>query len=194
MISEKFIDFVKDVLPTVDKEKAEELKDWIKDTEKFEYESYYSYEQNDLIQGDIIDGIKFVLMNKEGKIYITDKMKAMVMSTSCDIANDDNITLCPLFENSDLKPGTIEAVKNNLIYDTFYINSKKVEDYHVRFSVCNTVNKDYLFRALEQGKIKKIFTMSMMTYYLFIVKLTIHYMRMEDSEVKGLRKDKNSSN
>ena len=42
-------------------------------------------------------------------------------------------------------------------------------------------------------KNKKVFTMNMMTYYLFIVKLTIHYMRMEDSEVKNLRRAKNSS-
>lgn len=187
MISEKFIEFVKEIIPTVNKEKAEELKKWIRDTEKFEYESYYSQEQNDLIQGDIIDGIKFILVNEEGKLLVTPKMKAMVMSTSCDIEQDDNITLCPLFENSDLKESTIEAVKNNLKYDAFYIDTKLLENYHIKFSICNTVNKKYIFDALAKGRIKKIFTMNMMTYYLFLVKLTIHYMRMEDEETRQLR-------
>ena len=89
MISEKFVDFVKQVVPSVDKEKAEELKKWIRDTENLKYESYYSSKQDDLIQGDIIDGIKFILINEEGKLYETPKMKAMVMSTSCDIEQDE---------------------------------------------------------------------------------------------------------
>lgn len=190
MISEKFIDFVREVIPSIEKEKAEELKKWIRDTENLKYESYYSNEQNDLIQGDIIDGIKFILTNEEGKLFATPKMKAMVMSTSCDIEQDENITLCPLFENSDLKETALDSVKNNLKYDTFYINAKSLENYHIRFSVCNTVNKKYIFNALSTGRIRKIFTMNMMTYYLFLVKLTIHYMRREDEQTKLLRKDK----
>lgn len=194
MICEQFVDFVKQVVPSVKEEIAEDLKEWIKQTgEGIEYESYYSYAQDDLIQGDVIDGIKFILINKDGKPFVTPKMKAMIMSTSCDIAQDKNIILCPLFDNSDLNASALFDVTHNLKFDTFYINSEAIKDSHVKFSVCNTVDKELIFNSLKEGKIKKVFTMNMMTYYMFIVKLTIHYMRMEDSEVKGLREDKNSS-
>ncbi len=194
MICEQFIDFVKQVVPSVREEIAEDLKEWIRQTGKnIEYESYYSYEQNDLIQGDVIDGIKFILIDKNGKLFVTPKMKAMIMSTSCDIAQDNNITLCPLFENSDLNQSALYDVKHNIKYDTFYINSEAIKDCHVKFSVSNTVDKEFIYTALKEGKIKKIFTMNMLTYYLFLVKLTIHYMRIEDDEVKGLRKTKNSN-
>lgn len=191
MICEQFIDFVKQVVPSVREEITEDLKEWIRQTGKnIEYESYYSYEQNDLIQGDVIDGIKFILIDKNGKLFVTPKMKAMIMSTSCDIAQDKNITLCPLVENSDLNPSALYDVKHNLKYDTFYINSEAIKDCHVKFSVSNTVDKEFIYTSLKEGKIRKIFTMNMLTYYLFLVKLTIHYMRLEDDEVKGLRKDK----
>lgn len=194
MICEQFVDFVKQVVPSVKEEIAEDLKKWIRQTgNNIEYESYYSYAQNDLIQGDVIDGIKFILIDKNGKPIVTPKMKAMVISTSCDIEQDRNITLCPLFDNSDLNGSALYDVMHNLKFDTFYIDSEAIKDSHVKFSVCNTVDKELIFNALREGKIKKVFTMNMMTYYLFIVKLTIHYMRMEDSEVKWLRKDKNSS-
>ncbi len=187
MITEKFIDFVKEIVPSVSMETAEEVKKWIRDTERIGYESYYSREQKDLLQGDVIDGIKFILVNEEGKLMVTPKMKAMVMSTSCDIEQDDNITLCPLFENSDLKESVVDAVKNNLKYDALFINAKEIENYHIRFSVSNTVSKKYIFNALKEGRIKKIFTMSRITHYLFIVKLTLHYMRHEDAETTELR-------
>lgn len=193
MICEEFVDFVKQVVPSVNEEIAEDLKEWIRQTSgDIKYESYYSDKQDDLIQGDIIDGIRFILIDKDGKVFVTEKLKAMVISTSCDIANDNNITLCPLFENKDLNESALYDVTHNTKFDTLYINSKEIDDCHVKFSVSNTVDKALIFNSLKEGKIRKVFTMNMMTYYLFIVKLTIHYMRAEDNEVIGLRKDKAS--
>jgi len=97
VINSKFIDFVKGALPSVSKEIADEIKDLInKFPPNTNLKSWHTAHEQDLLQGDVVDGINFIFRDDAGSILITPIMKGMILSCSCDIENDDDI-IAPVF-------------------------------------------------------------------------------------------------
>ena len=86
-----------------------------------------------------------------------------------------------------MKPSTINEVKLNRKYDTLYIDTAETSEYHIRFNLVNTFKTKRVKELLSEGAIKKILSLNTIGYYLFIIKLTIHFMRAEGEEVVSLR-------
>jgi len=55
-----------------------------------------------------------------------------------------------------------------------------LKDYFVDFSQMNTYSKNLILNGIEDGKIKRLFSLNQIGLYLFIIKLTVFLMRKED--------------
>ena len=181
----EFIDFVDSVLPSVDPNARDKAKEAIlqfeKTGKKFNWFRYNILPE--LSQGDIISEIAFTYIDKCGDIYKY-KAKGMVVSTSCHIDQKQFINIVPIFP---LKKDRPEQLCKNMIYDFLYFNELDMKDYYVDFSKINTYDKSLIVNGINSSKIRRLFSLSQIGYYMFIVKLTVFLMRKEDSDTMKLR-------
>lgn len=195
---QEFIDFVDSVLPSVDpnaKDKAKAaIEQFHKDGNQFEY--LLPKQLPFLSQGDIISEISFSYFKEDGKQYIF-KAKGMVISTSCHIDQRETINIVPILPLSFFEgdQNGKRELKANRIFNYMYFPEGAMEDYFVDFSKINTYNKNLIITGIESEKIQRLYSLSQIGFYFFIIKLTVFLMRKEDSETmekrgqKGVRLD-----
>ena len=178
----EFIDFVDSVLPSVEPDLRDGAKNAIlqfyRDGNKPNF--LRNKELKDLSQGDILSNVPFSYFDASGEqnVFVAD---AMVISTSCHIDQKDKIVLVPIFPIKDYT-GDKVALKKNTIFDFMYIPDQLLSEKYISFSVICTYKKSLLFDGISRGKIKRLTSLNQLGYYFFIIKLTIYFMRKEDTE------------
>jgi hypothetical protein len=191
LMLKEFIDFVDSVLPSVDPEAKDKAKAAIEQFQKngnrFEY--LLPEKLSTLSQGDIVSEVPFSYFKEDGSQYIF-RAKGMVISTSCHIDQKEVINIVPVlpldfFEGDENGKRELEA---NRIFNYMYFPENMLKDYFVDFSRINTYNKNLIVRGIEEGKIHRICSLSQIGFYLFIIKLTVFFMRKEDAETMESRK------
>ena len=178
-----------------EKELFNSLKDFPKNIDSRIYTNYLS--NSDIIyQGDGISDMLFVnLPNPEIK-----PIPSMILSNTCDIdlVNVRNfpsqVVYAPIFNISKYQEALyknsiktkeqidshINSIKNQEITQVFYLPKVEgeIDDSIVFFDrVCNFPNK---LISRENLKEKRLFTLSDYGSYLFILKLSIHFTRIQD--------------
>lgn len=178
-----------------DKELFDSLKDFPKNIDSRIYTNYLS--DTDIIyQGDGINDMLFVnLPNPDIK-----PVPSMILSNTCDIdlANVRNFPSQlvytaifnltkyqeTLYKNSTKTKEQIDShifsIKNQEITQIFYLPKVegKIDDSIIFFDrVCNFPNK---LVSRENLKEKRLFTLSDYGSYLFLLKLSIHFTRIQD--------------
>ena len=187
----EFVDFVDSVIPSVDPEAKDKAKVAIeqfhKDGNRFEY--LLPNKLPTLSQGDIISEIPFSYFKEDGTQHIF-KAKGMVISTSCHIDQRDELNIVPVLPLDFFKGDANgkRELEANRIFNYMYFPENMLKDYFVDFSKINTYNKKLIVDGINDGKIKRLFSLSQIGFYLFIVKLTVFLMRKEDEETMGIRK------
>lgn len=184
---EDFISFVKRIFPSIDPYEAERVKSAVRQFEETgrTYKCFTSKPFQYLAQGDIIDELPFTMLDDNARMGKY-RSKGLILSNTCDLENDDNIICAPLLPISsiDLPRDTIEK---NVVYNIIFFPDHRFSDYIVDLSLINTFPKSVINKAIEKEEIKKIASLSDFGYYLFLSKLTIHFMRPEDVEVQSER-------
>lgn len=191
---DEFIDFVDSVLPSVDpdaKDKAKAAIDQFKEEGKY-FEFLTPKSLPELSQGDIISEIWFSYFDNAGN---QQKYKAngMVISTSCHIDQKQIINIVPILPLSYLKADKNKEgeIKKNRVYDYMYLPDNIMSDKFVDFSKVCTYEKKLIFDGIKAGKIKRIASLSQVGLYLFIIKLTVFFMRKEDGVTMKRRAEMN---
>jgi hypothetical protein len=179
-----------------DKELFESLKDFPDNIDSRIYTNYLS--DSDIIyQGDGIGDMLFVnLPNPEIK-----PVPSMIFSNTCDIDLNNarnfpsQLVYAPIFnlrkyqevlyQNSNKNKGQIDShvqsIKKQKITQVFYLPGidGKIEDSIIFFDrVCNFPNKLISRKNLKD---KRLFTLSDYGAYLFLLKLSIHFTRIQDN-------------
>lgn len=114
----------------------------------------------------------------------------MVISTSCHIDQKDVINIVPVlpldfFAGDDNGKRELKA---NRIFNYMYLPENVMNNYFIDFSRINTYNKNLILNGIDSGKIERLFSLSQIGFYLFIIKLTVFLMRKEDVETMENRK------
>ncbi|MEG2764380.1 MAG: hypothetical protein RR910_01350 [Acidaminococcaceae bacterium] len=141
-------------------------------------------DDDDLCQGDVLDSLPFKYYDDSGEEYIL-KAKAMLISTSCSIENEENIVVAPLIDLAkiNVKPD-LKSIEKNIINQWMHIPDSSILANHVvDFSLMCSYPKKVVLNFLELEKAKKILSLNQLGYYLLLCKLTIYFMRPEAPDV-----------
>lgn len=184
----EFIDFVEDILPSVDPDLKERASKAIAQFEKEGHQLQYLLFRplTELSQGDVISHINFMYFEDDGSLKRF-QADAMVLSMSCDIDHKDYLLLTPVLPLDTFK-GDVIQLKSNMIFNNMYIPG--MDNKFVNFEFINSYNKKLLLNGIDNNRIKRIASLNQLGYYLFIVKLTVFLMRKED---EGMLKWRNGS-
>ncbi len=159
----------------------------------------YLKEKGNIFQGDGFQDFLFVNLPDP----TTGKMPAMVLSNTCDLDLKNErlfpkrVVYAPIFklnkyrnalmEEHNGKEETkqsidshIDAIKKQKITDIFYLPKGEVleDESIVMFDRLNNLPADYL--SCEDIKQKRLFTLSDYGFYLFLIKLSIHFSRVKE--------------
>lgn len=187
MISE-FIDFCKDLFPSIDPYTQEQAK---KAMEQFQGTSgpvlTRMCDSLDLLQGDVFTEIPFIYTDKNGG-FKTIMRKAQLLSNTCDAARDEKLLFAALQPLSELdNSNMVDSIKKNKRFSAFYLPDEPVNNDFIDFELVNTYSRESFLQLCEDGKVRRIATLTQVGFYMFICKMTVFYMRPEDSKVNSDR-------
>ena len=178
-----------------DKELFESLKDFPNNIDSRIYTNYLT-DSEIIYQGDAITDMLFInLPNPEIK-----PIPSIILSNTCDIDLNNirnfpsQVVYAPIINLQKYKDALcqkssktkeqidshIQAIKKQEITQIFYLPSidSKIENSIVFFDrVCNFPNKQI---SREKLKDRRLFTLSDYGAYLFLLKLSIHFTRIQD--------------
>ena len=98
--------------------------------------------------------------------------------------------LVPLSVISDVDRG---AIANNHINRLLYLPDQHFPDNVVDLGALNCFSKELIESGLKCGKLKKLASLNTLGYYVFLIKLTVHFMRPEDTGVQVDRREQYDS-
>lgn len=185
---DEFIEFTQSLFPSINPYVKAQTKASIKQFESNgkKLNLFNGVPYDFLAQGDILEGIPFTRMEKDGTIS-GQKGKGMIISNTCSADHDDEIVIAPLL-NLDMLGLKREDIVSNLHYRLLYLPDVRYENYVVDFSLMNTFNKELLNKMITQKFVIKEASLNQFGFYLFLCKLTICFMRPEDEEVQEDRR------
>lgn len=185
----EFIDFVDSILPSVDPDFRDGVKDAILQFEKNGEQLKYMMlcPLDELSQGDIISKVPFIYFDENGdqETFVAD---AMVLTTSCHIDNKDKIVLAPVLPLEGFY-GDLLSLKKNTIFDFMYIPDDGMEDKYISFEYITSYSKDLIINGINNNRIKRLGSLNQLGYYFFIVKLTVFFMKKEDAMTLNARNE-----
>lgn len=183
-----FIDFAHELFPSISPYTKENVKEAIRQFEskgrKFNFFLYDSLKY--LSQGDIIGELPFTYYTSDGSVRKF-KSNGLLLSNTCDAENDDTIIFAPLIPINGFD-GDLTNILKNMNYRLLHFPDKDFHDYVIDFGLINSYSTKLIGQSIEDKKINKIASLNDLGYYLFLCKLTIHFMRPEDIEVQQTRR------
>lgn len=141
-------------------------------------------------QGDIVTNIPFLTLQEDSE-YLAQKMYGMILSNTCDFANNENVLLAPAYEMNFFiecfgdKEDTLVSLRNNLIYDKFCLPaySDKCPELVIDFNGINSFAVKFIEKNVAENRSGRVASLSQEGYYYLLTKLTVHFLRPESTEV-----------
>jgi hypothetical protein len=188
----EFIDFATSALPSIDPYKAETAKHAIKNflLQGTRIDLSSPPADQELCQGDTIGPLVFSYVDADG-VLKKKTSYACVLSNSCDIDNDVLVVVCACYPIEDFLKIFVRTDQKRLTKNEyghlFYIVNSRGLDFVADFSDCMTYSKELLVNLLKDGRIRRDSKLTRIGWYFFLVKLTYHFMRPEDTKTNENR-------
>jgi len=194
-MSDEFVRCLKSLFPTPSYEVKTEINKLIKKNRLDASCFFASAFQKSLIQGDIITHMPFVTFSSGSKI-MEERLYGMMLSTPCDFKNNDKVLFAPCYnlnyfvEAYGEDKSRIDALKNNIIYDKFYIPAYlKCPELVADFNGINSYEVSFIIEQLGNNLSKQVASLTLAGYYYLLAKMTVHFMRPEPREIVAVRTD-----
>ena len=185
----EFIDFCKELFPSIDPYTKEQAKQAMKQFESIEGPVLCRpCGAFDLLQGDIFSEIPFFYTDENGEMKVI-RRKAQLLSNTCDASRDELLLFAAVHPLSDIhdNDSMISNIVRNKRYSAFYLPDRILKDDYVDFELINSMSRETFLRLYQEQKVKRIASLTMVGYYMFICKLTVFFMRPEDTELNSDR-------
>lgn len=153
--------------------------------------------KDDMLQGDGWPGFQMFSFNS-GKRLST---RGIVLSNSCDLSPDNErplpprVTFAPIVKLSALRAklkergfsaqridAQITAMREQSVANVFYLPAEGPlgDEYFALFRDLHSMPLDAYMKG-KNKKDKKLFTLSMVGFYFFVFKLSIHFCRLQEN-------------
>lgn len=181
---ENIIDEIKIYLPKyLSPETETSLLENLRDFPK-EFNMYSNIKNNILMQGDgiIFNNNKIMLISNTCDMDINNKRFISMSILYTKICSLERIEKLLKEKNIDCKriDSFIQSVKSHKVTNMFYLqkNGLLKEDSLILFDKISNISNDVIKIGLQNNK---LFTLSQTGFYLFLLKLSIHFTRMYES-------------
>ena len=179
-------DLLANTFPAVDrvgvqKALAEIKRRGLKDSHLFGF-----HEDSDPWQGDVIGPFRFWSTDETGA-QVAWEGPGMLLSSTCDAQQAEECLLAACFPAKELASDLQEndqALKSNSITDWFFLPEvPSLGDCVITLSQVSTINTEYLNEGLKSGRLERKGRLSTLGYYVFLAKLSVHFLRPEAADV-----------
>jgi hypothetical protein len=192
------VEQIQDHLPKyLTPKQQQELVDQLRD---FENRNYYTvlYE-TEMLQGDGWTKIEIL----DFATGVRDKIRGILLSNSCDIAAENRrefppqIVFAPLIplqafvdllEKTALRPeqidSKIDSIRKQRVTSLFYLPRGAALD-RDHIAILDDLHTIPLGTFLNEAQRAKLFTLGQMGFYLFLLKLSIHFCRFQEGVARG---------
>lgn len=187
MIKE-FITFLEELFPSINPYTAEQARIALRQFELSgkTYQHIFFRPFEFLAQGDVVGEIPFVQYSVDGQQLVY-KAKGMLVSNTCSADHDNKIVIAPLIPLNEINDEDKPSITGNKIYRLLYFPDHFFSDYAIDLSMMNSFPTELINRGLQNGFLQKYASLSTLGYFLFLTKLTVHFMRPEDPDVQEQR-------
>ena len=181
----EFIDFCKELFPSINPYTKEQAK---KAMQQFEGTQGPVLSQTcntfDLLQGDIFSEIPFFYTGADGEVQLI-RRKAQLLSNTCDATRDKTLLFAAIHPLDELQenPSMISNITKNQRYSTFYLPDDTLKNEFVDFELISSISREFFLKLYNEKKVDRIATLTLTGYYMLICKLTVFFMRPEDTDV-----------
>jgi len=186
----EFIDFCAELFPCINPYTREQAKKAMTQFEKTSVPALAKTSDSSSIleQGDIFSEIPFLYYDKDGAVK-TIKRKAQLLSNTCDASRSDKLLFAALHPLKDIESNRslMDGIVRNKKFSAFYLPDELLEHEYVDFELVNSIPRDVFHTLYDMQKVKRIATLTLVGYYMFICKMTVFYLRPEDSDVQASR-------
>lgn len=187
-----YIDFLEKLFPAIDPYTAEGAKAAVREFNRYGVKTPFFTKplDEDFQQGDIFTRVPFASIDGQGKGRLT-VTGGMLLTNSCDVTRNANLQFAALtpIANYSTEPRFVDAVKSNVNYEYLYFPDTKFDDSFVNFGYISSVSRTAFERFVQMGKSERVASLNATGYFLFITKLTVFFMRPEDSQVYASRSE-----
>lgn len=173
-----------------------EQKDWfVAELKNFGQKNFYTSKyQEEILQGDGWSSVEIIRFSDAKR----DLIKGLVLSNSCDIDPENHrhipalITFAPLIalknfinalESSGLASQQIKdkvtAIREQRVSSIFFLpRGAQMDDDHI--AMLDNLHTVPLMHHIAQQRKEKVFTLSQVAFYIFSMKLSIHFCRLHE--------------
>jgi hypothetical protein len=186
-----YIAFLEKLFPAIDPYTANRAKDAVRNfADHYDVKTRFftSPLDQDFQQGDIFSRVPFVYIDRQGQAKVA-MMGGMLITNSCDCTRNDQLQFAAVSSLTEYSNSAeyIDAVKSNINYQYIYFPDKETEDSFVNLGLITSISRKAFEAFVAAGKSERIASLNSTGYFLFITKLTVFFMRPEDSEVYASR-------
>lgn len=161
-----------------------------------EMDYYYSYQNEQFLQGDVYGG--FVSFNQDtGQ---KKEIRGIILSNTCDISGENarwtapRVVYAPIIRLSKLASmyeqagistskitSKLESIKKQEVTHLFYLPQGDMldDDYVALLDAIEHTSTEHLYQ-----KCKRVATLGMAGFYMFLFKLSIHFTRMHEGVIR----------
>lgn len=185
----EFIDFCQELFPCIDPYTIEQAKLAMTQFEGVNGPILTKqYDSFDLYQGDIFTAIPFYYIDETGQQKRVMR-KAQLLSNTCDAVRDNLLLFAAVHPLSDYSnnPSMVDGIVKNKKFSTLYLPDQLLEKECVDFELINSMSRTTFLKLCEEGKVKRITSLNRIGYYMFLCKMTVFFMRPEDTTVNTSR-------
>jgi len=185
---EEYVRLLGQLIPPVDPDVARKVIESVRRDRPTPKQLYAIPAPAGICQGDVIGPVTFKWVGDEGE-WVEDRGLSLVLSNSCDAETDDYITVALCFEYREFvadaaisaRTDFVVGVANNLVTNLLFLPAVPgAGDLVGDLSTVLTVSRLFLERGLVDGTIRRYSAFSPFGYYVFLSKLSLHYLRPEE--------------
>jgi hypothetical protein len=178
------------ILPEHKEEFLKYLKNFPDGIQKWLYAENIT-DADSLYQGDILINIPTCFIDNDGDTIVGEDVVSLISNT-CDMQRDRNdfIIVSPIVFFKEYKESfintkigienTLNDIRKNRIFSYFYLPPKKYfSESFIDFSRMIAISSPYLNKIKASIPEKCLLSLSPYGFYLFLIKLTFHFARME---------------
>ena len=182
---DEFIVMVKELFPSISPYTAETARNAMRQFEQSgaAYNCFTPTPFKDfLAQGDIISNLPFTRYAPDGE-QMELRTCGLMLSNTCGAENGDVVTFSPLWalDSLDLPRRQVEL---NRKYRFMYFPDSRMSNFVVDFGIITAFPKRLVQTGISNGFLEKKHSLSQFGYYLFLCKLTVWFMRPEDTVIQ----------